>query len=128
MGRDRRARPRHPPVRACDRLLVRRRGRRPMIEPAVVREHETHVFVRELDRAYPLIDRGEGVWLYDRAGNAYLDAVGGGAMVASLGHGVTEIVDAARRQAARLSFVYNQQFTTELQERLADELTSLAPP
>ena len=99
-----------------------------MIEPAAVREHETHVFVRELDRAYPLIDRGEGVWLYDRAGNAYLDAVGGGAMVASIGHGVTEIVDAARRQAERLSFVYNQQFTTEPQERLADELTSLAPP
>jgi adenosylmethionine-8-amino-7-oxononanoate aminotransferase len=98
-----------------------------MIEPAFVREHETHVFVRELDRGYPLIERAEGVWLYDRDGNEYLDAVGGGAMVTSIGHGVREIVDVARRQAEQVSFLYNQQFTSEPQERLADELTALAP-
>ena len=100
----------------------------PMSEPVVVRADETHVFPRELDRAYPLIDRAEGVWLYDREGNAFLDAVGGGAMVASIGHGVPEIVEAARAQAARVSFLYNQQFTTVAQERLADRLTALAPP
>lgn len=99
-----------------------------MSEPVVVRADDTHVFPRELDRAYPLIDRAEGVWLYDREGNAFLDAVGGGAMVASIGHGVPEIVEAARVQAARVSFLYNQQFTTVAQERLADRLTALAPP
>jgi adenosylmethionine-8-amino-7-oxononanoate aminotransferase len=93
----------------------------------VIREHETSVFVRELDRGYPLIDRAEGVWLYDRAGNAYLDAVGGGAMVSSLGAGVREIVEAAREQAARVSFLYNQQFTSAPQEELARRLTALAP-
>ena len=54
-----------------------------MSEPVFVREDETSVFLRELDRPYPLIDRAEGVWLYDQAGTAYLDAVGGGAMVTS---------------------------------------------
>jgi adenosylmethionine-8-amino-7-oxononanoate aminotransferase len=96
-------------------------------EPVFVREHETRVFVRELDRPYPLIDRAEGVWLYDAAGTAYLDAVGGGAMVTSVGHGVPELVEAAREQAARVSFLYNQQFTTAPQEELARELLALAP-
>ncbi len=98
-----------------------------MTEPVFVREHETRVFVRELDRTYPLIDRAEGVWLYDAAGTAYLDAVGGGAMVTSVGHGVPELVEAAREQAARVSFLYNQQFTTAPQEELARELLALAP-
>ena len=87
-----------------------------MSEPSFVHEDESSVFVRELDRAYPLIERAEGVWLYDAAGTAYLDAVGGGAMVASVGHGVGEVVEAARAQAERISFVYNQQFTSPPQE------------
>ena len=99
-----------------------------MAAPVIVRAPETHVFVRELDRDYPLIERAEGVWLYDREGTAYLDAVGGGAMVASLGHGVPEIIAAADRQARKVSFLYNQQFTTDAQEALAAELCALAPP
>ncbi|MGH3011500.1 MAG: aspartate aminotransferase family protein [Gaiellaceae bacterium] len=98
-----------------------------MSEPVVVREPDTRVLLRELDRPYPLIERAEGVWLYDPAGNAYLDAVGGGAMVTSVGHGVPELVEAARAQAARVSFLYNQQFTTSPQEELARELLALAP-
>jgi adenosylmethionine-8-amino-7-oxononanoate aminotransferase len=96
-------------------------------EPVVVREPDTSVFLRELDRPYPLIDRAEGVWLYDSAGTSYLDAVGGGAMVTSVGHGVPELVEAARAQAAQVSFLYNQQFTTRPQEDLARELLALAP-
>jgi adenosylmethionine-8-amino-7-oxononanoate aminotransferase len=98
-----------------------------MAEPVFVRAGDTRVFVRELDRPYPLIDRGEGVWLYDRDGTAYLDAVSGGAMVASLGHGPNEAIAAAATQAERISFIYNQQFTSPAQEALADELLAHAP-
>lgn len=98
-----------------------------MSSPGFVRESETNVFVRELDRSYPLIERAEGVWLHGADGSAYLDAVGGGAMVSSIGAGVPEIVEAARAQASGVSFLYNQQFTSEPQERLARELTALAP-
>lgn len=93
---------------------------------AFVRADETAVFPRELDRPYPLIERAEGPWLYDREGNAYLDAVGGGAMVSSVGAGVPELVEAARAQASRVSFLYNQQFTHEPQEELARKLVALA--
>ncbi len=48
-------------------------------------------------------------------------------MVTSVGHGVPELVEAARDQAAKVSFLYNQQFTTAPQEELARELLTLAP-
>jgi adenosylmethionine-8-amino-7-oxononanoate aminotransferase len=98
-----------------------------MSGPVSVDAESTAVFVRELDRAYPLIERGEGVWLYDHEGTKYLDAVGGGAMVSTLGVGVAELVEAAREQAHRISFLYNQQFTSPAQEELARELVALTP-
>src|SRR3954453_14325013 len=98
-----------------------------MSEPVFVRAADTRVFVRELDRPYPLIVRGEGVWLYDRDGTAYLDAVSGGAMVTSLGHGPNAAIAAAAEQAEQIAFIYNQQFTSPAQEALADALLAHAP-
>lgn len=99
-----------------------------MPDPVFVRAPDTRVFVRELDRPYPLITRGDGVWLYDRDGTAYLDAISGGAMVTSLGHGPNEAIAAAAAQAEQVSFIYNQQFTSPAQEALADALLAHAPP
>jgi len=97
------------------------------IDPVLVRAAGSAVFHRELDRGYPLIERGEGMWLVDAGGNRYLDAVGGGAMVASLGAGAADVIEAAAAQLGQLGFIYNQQFTSPAQERLARELVGLAP-
>ena len=83
--------------------------------------------MRELDRSYPVITSGRGAWLTDVSGKTYLDAVSGGAMVTSLGHGVEEIIEAGARQARSISFLYSQQFTSPEQERLAERLAELAP-
>jgi adenosylmethionine-8-amino-7-oxononanoate aminotransferase len=96
-------------------------------DPVLVDPAESTVFHRELDRGYPLIERGEGIWLIDSRGNRYLDAVGGGAMVASLGAGAADVIAAARSQLEQIGFIYNQQFTSPVQERLARELVALAP-
>jgi len=58
---------------------------------------ETGVLYRVLDRELPLAVRGSGCWLFDEGGRRYLDACGG-AFVASLGHGVSEVADAAAEQ------------------------------
>jgi len=96
-------------------------------DQAFVHHYDTRVLLREFERSYPLIVRGAGVWLYDAAGTAYLDGVGGGAMVTSLGYGIPELVEAAAEQARAVSYVYNQQFTTPAQEKLADDLMAVAP-
>src|SRR5437870_6416669 len=87
----------------------------------------THVLPLELDRRYPVIVKGEGVWVEDAAGRRYLDAMSGGSMAAALGHGRRDIVAAARRQAEQLAYVHNERLTNPLQERLAQELVEVAP-
>jgi adenosylmethionine-8-amino-7-oxononanoate aminotransferase len=89
---------------------------------------DTHVFPRLLDLAYPNIERGQGVRLYTTDGLEILDACSGGAMVACLGHGDEEIIEVARAQAERISYVYNHHFTNEPQERLAERLLEVAAP
>jgi len=87
---------------------------------------ETHVFFRKLTSRLPVIARGEGCWLYDAEGNAFLDACGG-AFVVNVGHGVAEIADAMARQARRLAYVSGAAFSHEPVEQLAAELAALAP-
>jgi adenosylmethionine-8-amino-7-oxononanoate aminotransferase len=94
---------------------------------AFVDSSTTRVLPPEFDRRYPVIVRGEGAWLEDSAGRRYLDAMSGGSMAATLGHGRQDLVDAARRQAERLSFVHNERLTNPLQEELARELVAIAP-
>jgi adenosylmethionine-8-amino-7-oxononanoate aminotransferase len=72
---------------------------------------QTRLFPPELDHAYPLAVRGEGVWLEDVDGNRYLDAMSGGSMVATLGYGRTDLIAAAREQGARLAYVHNELLT-----------------
>jgi len=94
---------------------------------ATVRADETNVFPRFLDLAYPSIKSGKGVWLETVGGDRILDACSGGAMVACLGHGVTEMADAAAAQAEKISYFYNHHFTTRPQEDLADRVIELIP-
>src|SRR5437867_11733400 len=87
----------------------------------------THVLPLELDRRYPVIVRGEGVWVEDATGRRYLDAMSGGSMAATLGHARRDLVAAARAQTEKLAYVHNERLTNPAQERLAHELVSLAP-
>ena len=81
--------------------------------------HASHVLHLELDRKYPVAVRGEGVWVEDSAGRRYLDAMSGGSMAATLGHGRSDLIAAARVQAERLAYVHNERLTNPAQERLA---------
>ncbi len=87
----------------------------------------SHVFYRKLTHELPVIVRGEGVYLYDAQGKRYLDACGG-AMVASIGHGVREIAQAIAAQAERIAYVNGTMFSNEPVEELAAMLVELAPP
>ena len=80
---------------------------------------DTHVLYRHLTREYPLIVKGEGCWLDDDEGRRYLDGCGG-AYVACLGHGVTEVVEAVLGQIRRVAYVSGMSFTNQPAEELAD--------
>jgi len=94
---------------------------------ASIAADKTRVFPLELDRLYPVVVRGEGVWVEDSAGKRYLDAMSGGSMAATLGHGRRDIIATARAQAVQLSYVHNERLTNPSRERLAAELVEVAP-
>jgi adenosylmethionine-8-amino-7-oxononanoate aminotransferase len=87
----------------------------------------SHVLHLELNRRYPIVVRGRGVWVEDSAGNRYLDAMSGGSMAATLGHGRSDLIAAARKQAERLTYVHNERLTNTAQEDLSRQLIEVAP-
>jgi len=69
-----------------------------------------------------VLDRGEGVWVWDREGRRYLDMVSGIA-VSALGHNHPALVEAIRKQAGKIlhtSNLYWNQPSIELAEALVE--------
>jgi adenosylmethionine-8-amino-7-oxononanoate aminotransferase len=75
------------------------------------------------DADVPVIVRGEGAYIYDVDGKRYLDALAG-LFVSQLGHGRTDLAEAARKQAEQLAFMplwsYAHPNAIELAQRLAN--------
>ena len=94
---------------------------------SVVVSQSTHVLPLEFNRKYPVLVKGSGVWVEDASGKRYLDAMSGGSMAATLGHGRKDIIAAARMQAEKLAYVHNERLTNPAQEGLAHELSEVAP-
>jgi adenosylmethionine-8-amino-7-oxononanoate aminotransferase len=97
------------------------------VTDALVDSSSTRVFPPELGRRYPMIVKGDGAWVEDAAGRRYLDAMSGGSMALTLGHGRTDLIEAAHAQASKLAFVHNERLTNPAQEQLARDLISVAP-
>jgi len=87
----------------------------PFSDMAAVRGHE---FV---------VDRAEGVWVYDEQGRAYLDGCAS-LWYCNVGHGRREIVEASMRQMERLeSYSCFADIANRPALELADRLAALAP-
>ncbi|MDA8200331.1 MAG: aspartate aminotransferase family protein [Thermaerobacter sp.] len=84
------------------------------------------VFYRSPSAHYPLIAGGAGIYLWDAEGRRYLDG-SSGALVANLGHGRREIVDAMAQQAGSVAFAHTQRFTSAAQEALGHHVARLLP-
>ena len=85
------------------------------------------VFYRDYRKSYPVVDRGEGVYLFDGKGKKYIDA-SGGPFVVNIGHGVPEIIAAMEKQARKVCFPYAGNFASEAQVELAEEVIQFCPP
>lgn len=87
---------------------------------------DSHLIKPDLAANYPVAAYGKGVYVFDDQGKRYLDGCGG-AVTASIGHGVPEILEAMAEQASKVSFVYRSQFSHEKSERLARTLSEITP-
>ena len=78
------------------------------------------------DHPVPIIDRGEGVRIYDTQGRSYLDALSG-LFVVQAGHGRGELADVAAAQARKLAFFPVWSYAHPTAIELADRLAAAAP-
>ena len=71
----------------------------------------------------PVITRGEGCYVYDQHGKRYLDGLSG-LFTVQVGHGRSELAEAAREQAERLAYFPVWSFAHEPGIRLAERLAA----
>lgn len=86
----------------------------------------SHVFPRSNRSPPPIAVRGEGVYLYDAEGKAYLDG-SSGAAVSCLGHGDRDVIAAVKDQMDVLAFAHTRFFSSQPAEDLADLLIAHSP-
>ena len=74
----------------------------------------------------PVIVRGSGQYVYDTQGRRYLDGLSG-LFVSQIGHGRTEVAEAAARQASELAYFPLWSYAHPKAIELAERLSDLAP-
>ncbi len=74
----------------------------------------------------PVIERGEGNYIWDTNGRKYLDALSG-LFTVQVGHGREELAQAAAAQARKLAFFPIWSYAHPTAIELADRLAALAP-
>jgi adenosylmethionine-8-amino-7-oxononanoate aminotransferase len=74
----------------------------------------------------PMIVRGEGCYVYDDRGKRYLDGLSG-LFTVQVGHGRSDLAEAARAQAATLAYFPVWGFAHEQAATLAQRLAAMAP-
>lgn len=93
-----------------------------------MKQRQTSILHRHIatGTSLPIASGGHGIEIVGSDGKAYIDA-SGGAAVSFLGHGHPAINDAIRAQLDNLAYAHTSFFTTEIAERLADNLVEHAP-
>ena len=81
---------------------------------------------RKLAKQYRVIERAQGVYLYDQQGKQYLDGCSG-ACVVNLGHGHKKIIHAMHSQVAKLAYTNALHFACDVVENYTTELAKLLP-
>lgn len=87
---------------------------------------DQHIFFRSAGEFNPTIDRAEGIYCYDQEGRRYIDGMGGVGVV-SIGHGVTEVIDAALAQMKKVCFAHPFHWKNIPHMQLTERIASMAP-
>ncbi len=74
----------------------------------------------------PLLERAEGIYIWDQTGRRYLDGCSG-AMVSSIGHSNPRVLQAMREQMEKGTFAYRLHFENEAAESLAHRVVQRMP-
>lgn len=85
---------------------------------------EKYIFYRDLKCNYPLIIRGDGIYIYDDEGREIIDGVSGAAVVC-LGHKNERVIEAWKSQAEKIAYVHMSAFSNEPILKLSEKLVNM---
>ncbi len=88
--------------------------------------HFTRMGAFDENRDIPVIDRGEGAYVYDTDGKRYLDGLSG-LFVVQVGHGRVELAEAGAKQASKLAYFPQWGYAHTPGVELAHRLAGLTP-
>jgi adenosylmethionine-8-amino-7-oxononanoate aminotransferase len=80
-----------------------------------------------MNKVYPKIQYGKGIYLFDDKGKRYLDGSAGSSSVSNIGHGRDEVVAAASEQMSKITVLPTHAFSSEIVENYLDRLVNFAP-
>src|SRR5512146_739217 len=98
------------------------------MKQAVVGWDLSRVVFRDLEREYPVVERGEGIYLFDAKGRRYIDGSGGSSVVTSIGHGNQRVAAVMAEQAATIAFSPAHCFANKPHVQLCTMIADIAPP
>ena len=75
----------------------------------------------------PIIDRAQGIYMWDTKGKKYFDG-SSGPVTTNLGHGNKRVIEAMADQAQRVCFASVAVFENSPNKRLAEKLVKLSGP
>ncbi len=84
------------------------------------------VFPRYFNQNLMKVSHGEGIYLFDEAGDKYIDAASG-ALSANIGYGVQEVSEAIAKQTARVPFAHGSAWESTITEKAASKILEIAP-
>ncbi len=108
-----------PEVNAADASLSERAQRHLWM-------HFTRLGAYDAKHEVPIMVRGEGAYVWDQHGKRYLDGLAG-LFTSQIGHGRTELGEAAAKQAAELAYFPLWTYAHPRAVELAERLASLTP-
>lgn len=82
---------------------------------------------RNVTASCPTMVRGEGIYLYDKDGNRYIDGTSGSALVCNIGHGVEAVAAVMTPQALQLAYNPTHCSVSDAFLELAGRIARLAP-
>ena len=80
-----------------------------------------------VDKKMPVIEKAEGIYMWDRSGKQYIDGCSG-AIVSNIGYGDPRIRTAVSRQSESTFFAYRLHFENKPALELAEKLVSHSAP
>lgn len=81
----------------------------------------------DMNKSFPRIRYGKGVYLFDEQGKRYLDASSGSCAVSNIGHGRAEIAEVIQDQISKVSVLPTHVFSSDIVENYLQRLVDFAP-